>query len=134
MLYASTLNSVTKSLGPTNFTDNMNATSKKDVTGEAYAKHLRDQAAPKPMSQREKELAELDEAEKKAADGYQGNNARTSHLSGAAVGFKWSSDVKEAFERLAVEGSSKLLVAVSTVSFVARMDLTVLWSERRNTE
>ena len=66
------------------------------------------------MSQREKELAEMAEAEKRAADDCQGSNARKSHLSGAVVGFAWSSDVEEAFRQLAVEESSKLLVVVST--------------------
>ena len=65
------------------------------------------------MSEREKVLAEMAEAEKQAADAYQGSNARKSHLSGAVIGFSWSSDVEEAFKQLAVEGSSKLLVVVS---------------------
>ena len=115
MLYASTRNSVTKSLGSTHFTDSIFATSKDDVTGEAYTRHLRSLAAPKPMSQREKELAELAEAEKKTADAYQGSNARKNHLSGAAIGFAWSTDVEEAFKQLAVEESSKLLVVVSAI-------------------
>ena len=67
------------------------------------------------MSQREKDLAEMAEAERQAADAYQGSNARKSHLSGAVVGFTWSSDVEEAFKQLAVEESSKLLVVVSAV-------------------
>ncbi|KAF9644470.1 actin depolymerizing protein [Thelephora ganbajun] len=110
MLYASTRNSVTRSLGSTHFTDSIFATSKDDVTGEAYARHLRHLAAPKPMSQREKVLAEMAEAEKQAADAYQGSNARKNHLSGAVVGFTWSPDVEEAFKQLVVEESSKLLV------------------------
>jgi hypothetical protein len=65
------------------------------------------------MSQREKDLAEMAEAERKTADAYQGSNARKNHLSGAVVGFTWSSDVEEAFKQLAVEESSKLLVFVS---------------------
>ena len=67
------------------------------------------------MSQREKVLAEMAEAERQAADDYQGSNARKNHLSGAVVGFTWSSDVEEAFKQLAVEESSKLLVVVSSV-------------------
>jgi len=110
MLYASTRNSITKSLGSTHFTDSIFATSKNDVTGDAYARHLRSLAAPKPMSQREKELAEMAEAERQAADAYQGSNARKSHLSGAVVGFIWSPEVEEALKQLAVEESSKLLV------------------------
>ena len=52
------------------------------------------------------------EAEKEAADAYQGSNARKNHLRGAVVGFTWSPDVEEAFKQLAVEESSKLLVVV----------------------
>ena len=115
MLYASTRNSITKSLGSAYFTDSIFATSKDDVTGGGYARHLRHLAAPKPMSEREKVLAEMAEAEKQAADAYQGSNARKSHLSGAVVGFSWSPDVEEAFKQLAVEGSSKLLVVVSAL-------------------
>lgn len=113
MLYASTRNSVTKSLGATHFTDSIFATSKNDVTGDAYARHLRSLAAPKPMSNREKVLAEMAEAEKKAADDYQSSSAMKNHMSGAAVGFTWSPEVEEAFKQLAVETSSKLLVVVS---------------------
>ena len=115
MLYASTRNSVTKSLGSTHFTDSIFATSKNDVTGDAYARHLRSLAAPKPMSQREKDLAEMAEAERQAADAYQGSSARKNHLSGAVVGFTWSPDVEEALKQLAVEESSKLLVVVSAM-------------------
>lgn len=110
MLYAATRNSVTKSLGPTHFTDSIFATSKNDVTGEGYARHLRSLAAPKPMSRREQELAKLDEAEKQAVNDYQSSNAMKSHMSGAAVGYSWSQEVEEAFKQLAVEDSSKLLV------------------------
>jgi twinfilin-like protein len=116
MLYASTRNTVTKSLGSAHFTDSIFATSKSDVTGDGYSRHLRNLAAPKPLSEREKALAEMAEAEKQAADDYQGNNARTSHLSGAAIGFTWSPDVENAFKQLATDQSSKLLVVVSVVA------------------
>ena len=78
------------------------------------------------MSQREKELAELDEAEKQAADFYQGSSARKNHLSGAVVGFTWSPDVEEAFKQLAVEESSKLLVVVSAMLHFANRSIDLL--------
>jgi len=62
------------------------------------------------MSKREKELAEMAEAEKKAADDYQASSAMKNHMSGAAIGFAWSPEVEEAFKQLVVETSSKLLV------------------------
>lgn len=64
------------------------------------------------MSQREKDLADMAEAEKKAVEDYQGSNTRTSHLRGAVIGFGWPPDVEEAFKQLAMEKSSKLLVVV----------------------
>lgn len=67
------------------------------------------------MSQREKELAEMAEAERQTADAYQGSNARKNHLSGTVVGFAWSPEVEEALKQLAVDESSKLLVVVSAM-------------------
>jgi twinfilin-like protein len=130
MLYASTRTSVTKSLGSTHFTDSIFATSKNDVTGEAYARHLRHLAAPKPLSKREQALAEMAEAEKQAADDYQGLNAMKSHMSGAAIGFSWSPDVEGAFKRLAVEEFSKLLIVTvetpgETLKLVSFEEVTV---------
>ena len=115
MLYASTLNTLLKSLGKAHFTDRMHATSQKEVTREGYAEHLKQLAAPKPTSQRENELAEIAEATKRVVDDYQANDASRSHMSGAAVGYVWSGHVKEAFKQLAVEESSNLLVVVSTI-------------------
>ena len=67
------------------------------------------------MSQREKDLAEMAEAERQAADAYQGSNARKNHLGGTVVGFAWPPDVEEALKQLAVDESSKLLVVVSAM-------------------
>ena len=67
------------------------------------------------MSEREKVLAEMAEAEKQAADDYQGTGGRLSHLSGAVIGFAWSPEAEEALKQLGVEETSKLLVVVSTM-------------------
>jgi twinfilin-like protein len=78
MLYASTRNSVTRSLGSAHFTDSIFATSKQDLTAEAYNKHKLHMAAPKPLSAREKSLADLAAAEKEAGQSaYQGSSVRT---------------------------------------------------------
>ncbi|RXW18882.1 hypothetical protein EST38_g6968 [Candolleomyces aberdarensis] len=67
MLYASTRASLLKSLGSTLFTDSIFATNKQDLTPSAYLAHQRHQAAPKPLSSREQEIADLRVAENAAA-------------------------------------------------------------------
>ncbi|KAI0054174.1 actin depolymerizing protein [Auriscalpium vulgare] len=112
MLYASTRNSLTKSLGSTHFSDTIFATSRDDITPEAYAAHRRHLAAPKPMSAREKEMAEVKEAERQAGGtAYQGSRARSSPF-GTGVGLSWSDEVKSAVEALA-EASEDRLVTLS---------------------
>ncbi|KAF8478603.1 actin depolymerizing protein [Russula ochroleuca] len=103
MIYASTRNSVTKSLGATNFVDTIFATSKEDVTPAGYAAHKRHQAAPKPMSAWEKEIADIKAAEREAGGTpYNANAARQSPFAfGTSVGLKWSDDVEAAVRNLA---------------------------------
>jgi len=100
MLYASTRNAVTKSLGATLFVDTIFATSKADLTPEGYAAHKRHLAAPKPMNAREKEIADIKAAEREAGGTpHTVNAARTSPF-GAGVGLKWSSEVEAAVRDL----------------------------------
>src|ERR1700709_560398 len=73
MLYASTRGSLLKSLGSTLFTDSIFATSKADLTPEAYAAHRRHLDAPKPLSTREREMADIRAAE--ATGTYEGSSA-----------------------------------------------------------
>ncbi|KAI0306493.1 actin depolymerizing protein [Multifurca ochricompacta] len=101
MLYASTRNAVTKSLGATLFVDTIFATSKGDLTPAGYAAHKRHLAAPKPMSVREKEMADIKAAERDAGGApFRINAARQSPF-GTGVGLKWSSDVESAVRNLA---------------------------------
>lgn len=112
MLYASSRNNLTKALGSTHFTDNLFATSKSDVTAEAYKKHRQHLAAPKPMSEREKEMAEVRAAERQAGGGtYEGSSARRTHI-GNAIGFQWPEDAQEALQALLGDEESRLLVLV----------------------
>lgn len=111
MLYAATRTSVTKSLGSAHFTDSIFATTKDDITPEAYTKHKAHLAAPKPLSAREKELADLAEAEKQSGVVYQGRAAKVD-LHRSPVGLKWSEEVKDALKELATDGTSRLLVVV----------------------
>ena len=113
MLYASTRNAVTKSLGATLFVDTIFATSKEDLTPTGYAAHKRHLAAPKPMSAREKEMADIKTAEREASGApYNVNAARQSPF-GAGVGLKWSSDAEAAVRGLADVTEDHIVTIVS---------------------
>jgi twinfilin len=118
MIYASTRNSVTKSLGAANFVDTIFATSKDDLTPEGYAAHKRHLAAPKPMSAREKELANIKAAEREVGSTpYSVNAARQSPF-GTGVGLKWSDDTEAAVRNLANATEDCLITMVSSRSFL----------------
>jgi len=112
MIYASTRNSVTKSLGAANFVDTIFATSKEELTPQGYAAHKRHLAAPKPMSARERELADIRVAEREAGSApYSANAARNSPF-GAGVGLKWSDAAEVAVRNLA-EATEDHLITMS---------------------
>ncbi|KAI0035941.1 hypothetical protein K488DRAFT_42223 [Vararia minispora EC-137] len=124
MLYASTRSALTKHLGSSSFADTLYATSKDDLTPEAYAAHRRHVAAPKPMSAREKEMADIKAAERQAGgSAYQGSASRSSPF-GTGVGLNWAPDAEEALKNLAevsedtiltltIEPASEMLSVVS---------------------
>ena len=113
MLYASTRNAVTKSLGATLFVDTIFATSKADLTPEGYAAHKRHLAAPKPMNAKEKEMIDIKAAEREAGGApYNLNAARTSPF-GASVGLQWSSNVEAAVRDLADATEDRVVTIVS---------------------
>jgi len=101
MIYASTRNSVTKSLGATNFVDTIFATSKKDLTPVGYTAHKRHLAAPKPMSAREKEMADIKAAEREVGSAQYNSSAVRKSPFGTGVGLRWSSEVEAAVRDLA---------------------------------
>ncbi|CAA7267890.1 unnamed protein product [Cyclocybe aegerita] len=110
MLYASTRLLLLKSLGSTLFTDSIFATSKDDLTSEAYASHKLHATAPHPLSVREQELADLRTAENKSAS-YEGSRTRASHV-GTSVGLNWSEEVEDAVVELS-RGDGDSLVILS---------------------
>lgn len=110
MLYASTRASLLKSLGSAVFTDSLFATSKSDLTPEAYMAHKRHLAAPKPLSQREQEVADVRAAESGGA--YEGSRVRTNHI-GTGVGLHWTEEVETAVKDLGGGNGSVILVIVS---------------------
>ncbi len=114
MIYASTRNSVTKSLGATNFADTIFATSKDDVTPAGYAAHKRHLTAPKPLSAREKEMADIKAAEREAGNAPYNANANAARQSPfGTVGLKWSDDVEAAVRNLAEITEDHLVIIVS---------------------
>ncbi|KAJ7461017.1 hypothetical protein B0H11DRAFT_2057824 [Mycena galericulata] len=112
MLYASSRASLLKTLGSTLFSDSIFATSKTDLTPEAYAAHRRHVTAPNPMSASEQEMADVRAAEREAGglSVYQGSRARASHI-GQTIGMPWTADLQEAVKGLSEGDDSVLVVA-----------------------
>ena len=111
MLYASTRNTLTKSLGSAHFTDSLFATSKNDLAPSSYAAHRTHMSAPKPMSAREQEAEAARAAERQAGNAaYESLHDRTRN---EPVGFSWPDDVDDAMKRLAEGEESHLVVLVS---------------------
>ncbi|KAJ7349164.1 hypothetical protein DFH08DRAFT_864589 [Mycena albidolilacea] len=112
MLYASSRASLLKSLGSTLFSDSIFATSKADLTAEAYAAHRRHVLAPKPLSASEQEMADVRAAERHAGglSVYQGSRARTTHV-GKTIGMPWAADFEDAVKGLGEGDDSVLVVA-----------------------
>ncbi|KAF8576390.1 actin depolymerizing protein [Ramaria rubella] len=109
MLYASTRATLMKSLGSASFSDSLFATSKADLTPDAYAAHLRHQAAPQPLSAREQAMADVLAAERKSGS-QAGPAARVNHLGGTGVQLAWGEDVVSAVGALGHEVASRLVV------------------------
>ncbi|KAJ3905364.1 hypothetical protein F5879DRAFT_950964 [Lentinula edodes] len=109
MLYAATRASLLKHLGSTVFTDSLFATSKSDLTPEAYLAHLKHIAAPKPLSSREQEMEDIRLAERSNAPSYEGSRARTS-IVGTGVGLNWTADVESAVKEMGNSDESGLVV------------------------
>lgn len=117
MLYAATRTTLTKSLGAAHFTDSIFATSKDDLSADAYVKHKQHLAAPKPMSAREKEMEAVKAAERQAGGySFEGSNARRSHVA-SGIGLKWAHEADNAVKELASGSGISLVVLVSRRPF-----------------
>jgi len=112
MLYAATRNNLTKALGSTHFIDSLFATSKGDLTPDAYVAHKRHIAAPKPLSAREQDAANARAAEAGAA--YEGRHARASPALDTGAGVKWGDGVEEAVKGLVAGDEGRVVVLVRT--------------------
>ena len=128
MLYASTRNGLTKSLGSAVFTDSLFATDKADVTPAGYAAHRRHQSAPKPLSAREKEIADVKAAEREAGASYEGSRGRQNHLGNQEIGYTWSEDAREAVGEMRTGEGSQLVILVSIVHRI-RSGCMAIWAD-----
>ncbi|CAG8503939.1 4421_t:CDS:10, partial [Acaulospora colombiana] len=96
MIYASTRATLTKELGDYRFVDSMYGNKIDEFTLEGYHKHKQHQQAEAPLTQREKELAEVRSAE--ANENSFSSSARRSHAAG--VSFPLSDEAIEAIKSL----------------------------------
>ncbi|KAK0458435.1 actin depolymerizing protein [Desarmillaria tabescens] len=107
MLYASSRGSLTRSLGSSFFADSIFATSKEDLTAEAYAAHRRHVTAPQPLSSREQEIADARAAEREAgAHSYRPKVNPVGH----GVGLKWTDQAEDAIKALGQGEDSGLVL------------------------
>jgi twinfilin len=108
MLYASTRLALTRTLGSQHFTDSLFATSKSDLTPSAYRTHLAHLNAPKPLSAREREMADVLAAERVAG---RGSGPAVDHVgaasTGSGVGLGWGEGVREALLELPTREENK---------------------------
>ncbi|KIY43571.1 actin depolymerizing protein [Fistulina hepatica ATCC 64428] len=111
MLYASSRASLLKHLGSTAFSDTIFATSKNDLTAEAYHAHRKHMAAPQPLSEREQEIADARAAERESGlhSAYSASRPNGG-LFAARTGFVWSDDLEEAIQQLAKSDDCRLLI------------------------
>ncbi|ORX46574.1 actin depolymerizing protein [Hesseltinella vesiculosa] len=98
MIYASTRATLTKDLGDGKFADNMYGTQKSEFTKDGYKKHLAHKQADAPLTQRERELAEIKAAEAQTASDYQGTSERRTYTPGVAM--PMTDEAKDALKAL----------------------------------
>jgi len=101
--------SLNKGLGSGYFVDNLFATSLSDLTAESYKAHLAHNAAPNPLSAREREIEEARAAERSAEPMYEGSRARKNHV-GSPIGFQWDPKAEEALQSFITNQLSELIV------------------------
>jgi twinfilin-like protein len=114
MLYTSAKSRLLKALGEASFTDSLHATAPADLTVRGYAGHLAAQAAPHPLTERERALQEVKQAEYEASKedafrgtggGVRGGAGPLSAVMGVGAGLEWGEGVEEALKEIAAESS-----------------------------
>jgi twinfilin-like protein len=115
MVYSTTRNTLTKSLGASLFTGSPEVSSRTGFAS-AYNEYIKSKSEKDtaPMNAMEREMADIRAAERQAASGgsYIGSSARQNHL-GTVVGMQWTSEVEEAVRELGEGNGSRLVVIVS---------------------
>jgi len=103
MVYASTRNTLYKEIGTEKFTVTIFATSKNDLTYQAYDSHMKSEAGEKPESEKEKALRFAKEAE---AEAY-GTSTRKQISTG--ISFPMSDEAISALEDLKITNEQRFL-------------------------
>ncbi|KAF9578550.1 Twinfilin-1, partial [Lunasporangiospora selenospora] len=100
MIYAATRASLSKDLGDSHFTDSIYGTHMNDFTLDGYKRHRASLAAPKPLSERERQLAEIHASEKLLVESMKGGSYRKAHAPG--MNFPLTDRAIAALQKLAV--------------------------------
>jgi twinfilin len=122
MIYSTTRNTLTKSLGASLFTGSPEVSSRTGFSS-AYNEYIKSKTDKScaPMNAMEREMADIRAAEREAAKSgssgiLAGLSARQSHL-GAVVGLGWAEEVKEAVRELGTSEGSRAVVIVSVMEY-----------------
>lgn len=108
MLYASSRSSLVKTLAAPN---TLSVSSKSELTPSAYMAYLSQQAAPPPISERERQMQGVQAAERAdAAAVGTPFQTRASHLGGARIDLEWAEDAVQAVKTFQTSESDNLLV------------------------
>ncbi|KAG0053770.1 Twinfilin-1 [Gryganskiella cystojenkinii] len=101
MIYAATRASLTKELGDSFIKDSIYGTNMNDFTLDGYKKHRASLSAPKPLTERERQLAEIAANEKILVESMKGGAHRKSHAPG--MSFPLTERAVAALKKLLVE-------------------------------
>ncbi|KAF9354981.1 hypothetical protein BGX26_007142 [Mortierella sp. AD094] len=111
MIYAATRASLTKDLGDSHFKDSIYGTNKSDFSLDGYKKHVASLAAPKPLTDRERQLAEIHANEKTMVENMKGGAYRKSHAPG--MSFPLTERAVAALKKLAASTPAKTATAAT---------------------
>ncbi|KAF9276496.1 Twinfilin-1 [Mortierella alpina] len=112
MIYAATRASLTKDLGDSHFKDSIYGTNKNDFTLEGYKRHKASLAAPKPLTERERQLAEIHANEKTMVESMKGGAYRKSHAPG--MSFPLTDDALAALKKLVITAQPAKPTAIAS--------------------
>jgi twinfilin-like protein len=123
MVYSTTRNTLTKSLGSSLFTGSPEVSTRTGFVS-AYNEYIKIKAdkSAAPLNAMEREMADIRAAEREAQAGggggaFAGMSARQNHL-GTMVGLGWGEEVEEAVRELGAGDGSRVVVIVSTMEYI----------------